>query len=116
MNTSRRALSISTPKSLIGVLAIVCFLANGEKLLAQTLDFPNGASSVNIGDLDVPGNQITVEALICMEKNTPGGNIVSKHLNPSNVNYLLRPMTFELTTYLNGSSGPTHFLKMINPF
>ena len=115
MNTSGRVIGISTPKSLIAIFAIVCFLANGEKLLAQTLDFPGGASSVNIGDLDVPGNQITIEALICMEKNTPFGNIVSKHVNPSNVNYLLRPMTFELTTYLKGSSGPTHFIQLINP-
>ncbi len=84
-------------------------------LTAQNVDFPNGASSVNIGDMDIPGNKITVEALIYLEKNTPFGNIVSKHRTPSNVNYLLRPMTFELTTYVQGNSGVTHFLQMFNP-
>ena len=68
---------------------------------------------VNIGDLDVSGNQITVEALIYYDK---GLNVVSKHTGPDNVNYLLRPITFELTTFVSGNSGPTKFLFMVNPF
>jgi gliding motility-associated-like protein len=103
-------------RSLTGICAIIFIFTNAGKLCAQSLDFPNIASAITIGDLDVPGNQITVEALVCMEKNTPGGNIVSKHINTLNVNYLLRPLTFEMTTYLTGTSGPTHFLQMFNPF
>ena len=116
MNTSLRPIGIAALRYFLRLLSMICLLVNGEKLHAQVLDFPNTASSVSIGDLDVPGNQITVEALIYMEKNTPAGNIVSKHFNPLNVNYLLRPLTFELSTYLNGSNGPTRFLKMVNPF
>lgn len=51
---------------------------------------------VNCGDLDVTGNQLTVEALIHMTG--PSVDIVSKHTDPSNVNYLLRPGGFEITT------------------
>jgi hypothetical protein len=61
---------------------------------------------VNIGDLDVSGNQITVEALVYYQG---GVNIISKHTDPSNVNYLLRTGTFELTT-TNG------FCLMSNPY
>jgi hypothetical protein len=61
---------------------------------------------VNIGDLDVAGNQITVEALVYYQG---GVNIISKHTDPSNVNYLLRTGTFELTT-TNG------FCLMSNPY
>ena len=61
---------------------------------------------VAIGDLDVSGTQITVEALY---KRTASGiiqNIVSKHNQPSDVNYLLRPNNFQITT----SSG----FKVVN--
>ncbi|MEP6747898.1 MAG: LamG-like jellyroll fold domain-containing protein [Bacteroidota bacterium] len=116
MNSLRRVICPPNPKCQVAVFAIFFFLTGIDQLGAQVLDLPTNGSAVNIGDLDVPGNQITVEALIYMEKNTPEGNIVSKHLNPNNVNYLLRPLTFELTTYLNGNNGPTHFLQMANPF
>src|SRR5450432_3083654 len=103
-------------KSRAGIAAVIYLFVYTGALHAQALKFPNSASSVIIGDLDVTGNQVTVEALIRMEKNSTGGDVVSKHNNPLNVNYLLRPLTFELTTYLSGNSGPTHFLQMFNPF
>lgn len=53
---------------------------------------------VAIGDLDVPGTQITVEALYKRVANGNIQNIVSKHVDPSNVNYLLRPNNFQITT------------------
>lgn len=74
----------------------------------QSLNSPGSPGRVLIGDLDIAGNQITVEALI-RRTGTGGPNIVSKHTDPSNVNYLLRPTTFELTT-TNG------FLLMNNPY
>lgn len=51
---------------------------------------------VEIGDLDVPGNKITVEALIT--RTAPSINIVSKHSSPNDLNYLLRAGGFEMTT------------------
>lgn len=74
----------------------------------QSLNSPGNPGRVLIGDLDITGNQITVEALI-RRTGAGGPNIVSKHTDPSNVNYLLRPTTFELTT-TNG------FLLMNNPY
>ena len=73
----------------------------------QSLNLTESIQYVNIGDLDISGSSITVEAKILLTN--PTGNIVSKHTDPSNVNYLLRPTTFEITTN-NG------FYLMQNPF
>jgi gliding motility-associated-like protein len=67
------------------------------------LGLPSQPSFVNIGDLDVPGNQITVEAEINRTTAYSGGflyagDIVSKHRDPININYLLRPSDAEITT------------------
>lgn len=53
---------------------------------------------VAIGDLDVSGTQLTVEALYKRGANGNVQNIISKHLDPSNVNYLLRANNFQITT------------------
>ncbi len=69
------------------------------------LSTPVHYSYVDIGKLDVTGDHITVEAVI--NRTTPfvpGGNdntegdIVSKHDNPTDVNYLLRPNHAFITT------------------
>lgn len=66
-------------------------------VLAQgSLFMPGPTNFVNVGDLDVPGDQLTVEALI--HYTGASVNIVSKHTDPSNVNYLLRIGSFEITT------------------
>lgn len=57
---------------------------------------PGATNWVSVGDLDVSGNQLTVEALI--HYTGASVNIVSKHTDPSNVNYLLRIGSFEITT------------------
>jgi len=67
------------------------------------LQIPNSQSYVTIGDLDVPGTQLTVEGLFSRESSlTPEGfsslNIVSKHWTPADVNYLLRVDRAEITT------------------
>ncbi|HEX2536305.1 MAG TPA: hypothetical protein VHK69_21335, partial [Chitinophagaceae bacterium] len=59
-------------------------------------------SFVQIGDLDVSGNQLTVEAWINRTAPYSGGqlyagDIVSKHTGPFDANYLLRPNTAEIT-------------------
>lgn len=74
--------------------------------IAQTLQLNGPTQYVRIGDLDITGNQVTVEALV---KFTGGVNIVSKHTGPANVNYLMRIGTFELTT-------STQFYQMSNPY
>lgn len=72
----------------------------------QTLNLTGSPQYVTIGDLDITGNQITIEALV---KFTGGVNIVSKHTNPTNVNYLMRIGTFEITT-------SQQFYLMSNPY
>src|SRR5882672_6557532 len=64
------------------------------------LGLPSQPSYVDVGDLDIAGNQITIEAEI--NRTTPyvggflyAGDIVSKHQDPVNVNYLLRPSDAE---------------------
>ena len=54
-----------------------------------------GQKWVNFGDADVSGNEITVEAIVRRQNNM---NIVSKHEGPTDVNYLLRPNSFQMTT------------------
>jgi len=56
-----------------------------------------------LGQLNVTGDQITVEATI--NRTTPysggplyAGDVVSKHDSPSDANYLLRPNDAEITT------------------
>jgi PKD repeat protein len=67
------------------------------------LSTPAVGSAINLGDLDIPGNQITVEAIINRTTPYSGGNlyagdVVSKHESPTDVNYLLRPNSAEITT------------------
>ena len=65
----------------------------------------------SIGDLDISGNQITVEALINRTQpylpgggNDTEGDIVSKHTDFNDINYLLRPNHAYITT-TNGFFG-----------
>lgn len=62
----------------------------------SSLYLPGATNWVSVGDLDVSGNQLTVEALIYYTGASV--NIVSKHTNPGDVNYLLRIGSFEITT------------------
>ena len=84
------------------LLCNVCF---GQIPCNNWLYNPSVSSTVNIGDLDVSGNQITVEAII--NRTTPylpgglddsEGDVVSKHNSPADVNYLLRPNHAYITT------------------
>jgi len=76
----------------------------------QSLKLTNTNQYVNVGDLDISGNQLTVEAKIFMSSTSLYAmNIVSKHTDSSNLNYLLRPKTFEIST----SNG---FYLMNNPY
>ena len=92
---------VSATYWLIPLLVVCSFSASGQSLFV-----PGGVNYVQIGDLDVAGNQITVEAIVTKTGN--GINIVSKHTGPGNVNYLLRPGSAEITTtngYINATTG-----------
>lgn len=78
-----------------------------EKASSQTcnnwLSLPSYQSYVSLGDLDVTGDKITVEATFMRTTPYSGGQIwagdlVSKHNDPSDANYLLRPNNAEITT------------------
>lgn len=78
------------------VFLLLLFAGNSK---AQSSFYAPGPTNwVSVGDLDVPGDQLTVEALIYYTGASV--NIVSKHTNPSDVNYLLRIGSFEITTTL----------------
>jgi gliding motility-associated-like protein len=66
------------------------------------LKAPSYLSSVSVGDLDVSGNQLTVEATFSSSSvfnpSLQLGKIVSKHTGPSDVNYSLMAYTAEITT------------------
>jgi gliding motility-associated-like protein len=72
-------------------------------------------SGVTIGDLDISGNKITIEARInrtqAYDPNFFGGDIVSKHRDPDDVNYLLRPNRTEITT-TNGFFATTELCNI----
>ncbi len=63
---------------------------------------PGTNANVQLGDVDIPGQQVTVEAEFCRTTTYPaifhGGDIVSKHTTTSDVNYLLRPNLACITT------------------
>ncbi len=69
------------------------------------LSLPAATGYVDIGDLDVPGNQLTVEALYT-STNAASVDLVSKHSGPPNVNYLLRRTHAELSTTSGFSFTP----------
>lgn len=83
--------------NLVRVFAWV-FMAIGFSTQAQnSLFLSNSIQWVNCGDVDVSGNQMTIEAKV-YSNNPASVNIVSKHTDPSNANYLLRMGSFEVTT------------------
>ncbi len=67
-----------------------------------------GLRWVSVGDIDVAGTQITVEAIWRKSNNSNAVNIVSKHTDPTTCNYLLRPNSFQIATSDN-------FFVCVNP-
>lgn len=87
------------------VLSIIFFCSPAIVLsqCANWLKLPSTPSYVRVGDLDIAGNKITIEATINRTATWSGadiyqGDIVSKHLDPIDCNYLLRPGSAEITT------------------
>jgi len=106
---STSSLNFNSKKHLFVFTIIIVLFSSGNVLGQQWLFFQEDitASWVEIGDLDVAGSQITVEALISARQQF-NHNIVSKHTNPADVNYLLRAASFEITT----TGG---FVLLVNP-
>jgi gliding motility-associated-like protein len=77
-------------------LFLMSFLISKDQKAQSSLYMPSATNWVSVGDLDVAGNQLTVEALIYYTGASV--DIVSKHTDPGNVNYLLRIGSFEITT------------------
>lgn len=95
----------SEPNAVSGITAVVTVNACTSLPCNNWLNTPSQPSWVNAGDIDVPGNQLTVEALINIKgiPPGPGGNIngedvVSKHTSFNNANYLLRSTHAEMST------------------
>ncbi len=67
------------------------------------LELPNFGSFVKVGDLDITGDKVTIEATFVRTAPWNGsdlfqGDLVSKHEDPKDCNYLLRPSSAEITT------------------
>ena len=82
---------------------IFTFLASSAQNCNDWLNLPSYPSYVAVGDLDIPGNQITIEAEINMTQPYAGGptlgsDIVGKYADPTDANYLLRAQNAQITT------------------
>lgn len=100
-NYSNKPTAINALVAAILLFNVFCF--------GQSLKLTESIQYVNLGDLNITGNLITVEAKILLTSQEGPLNIISKHTDPSNVNYLVRPFSFEITTD-NG------FYFMQNPY
>ena len=83
--------------------SIHVFSQNENVSCNSWLSLPSYLSAVSVGDLDITGNQVTLEAMFVRTTDYSNGynwagDLVSKHVDPNNVNYLLRPNNAEITT------------------
>ena len=89
-------------KIFTGLIAIFILGLSSNAFGQEWLYFPTGIPKnwVNIGNLNVSGDSLTVEALITPTdvSTSPPKDIVSKHMDPPDCNYLLRHYKFEMTT------------------
>lgn len=94
---------------LLIIMALLCFNAFSQ----QWLYFPSGINNnrIDIGNLAITGNSITIEALITTRSSSPqpiAYDIVSKHFDSNDCNYLFRPNQFAIRT-------STGFIALANP-
>jgi gliding motility-associated-like protein len=82
------------------------------------LSTPSSGSYVTVGDLDVTGNQITVEANFnrtqALNSGLYYGHLISKHTGGSNINYALLPNGCEITTSSGYHSTFQNCLPQLN--
>ncbi|MEO8405115.1 MAG: LamG-like jellyroll fold domain-containing protein, partial [Chitinophagaceae bacterium] len=94
--------AINQTNTVCAFVPVSCFVPSASSC-DTWLKLGNNPGYFNIGDLDIPGTNITVEAQFVRTAPYTGGaawagDIVSKHNTPSDANYLLRPNGAEITT------------------
>jgi gliding motility-associated-like protein len=81
------------------ILCLAALVLTTSLLFGQSLLLSNNGDWVQVGDLDIPGNQITLEAFVYKTiEGNPRANIVSKHNDQGDVNYLFRTNSFQIAT------------------
>lgn len=89
--------------SVLFVLLLIISTVTFSQNCNNWLNTPAAGSHISIGDVDVSGTQMTIEAMINRTQTYTGGflyagDVASKHINPTDANYLLRPNSAEITT------------------
>jgi hypothetical protein len=85
-------------------LFLISFLIRAQQC-NNWLNTPSQGSYVTVGDLDITGNQITVEAnfnSVALSSNGSWGHLVSKHTGTNDMNYALSPNGCEIATTTSG--------------
>jgi Concanavalin A-like lectin/glucanases superfamily/Secretion system C-terminal sorting domain len=82
------------------ILLVSAGFANAQTDCNSWVQLQNRFAAIRVGDLDVTGNKVTVEASFNMTG--PSVNIVSKHKGGNDLNYLLRPTRAEISTVNSG--------------
>lgn len=100
---------------LLLVSLIILVASSWNYSFSQSISLSTTTSYINLGELDIVGNKVTLEAKFYQTSFTERPNLVSKHTTPFDNNYLLRPESFELTTFISGHSGDIQFLTVPNP-
>ena len=90
-------------KFLVIIFCCSCQITYSQINCTNWLKTASAPSSVRIGQLNIPEDKLTIEAVI--NRTTPyqngqvwAGDIVSKHRDPTDANYILRPNSGEITT------------------
>ena len=95
-------------------VGLVVLMAICVPTRAQVIETRSDPAYVIVQNMDVAGDQITVEALVKFDQTQQlRWDIVSKHDDIFDVNYLLRPFSFELTALQ--PNGGTRFIQLFNP-
>ena len=94
---------MKTARLLISLFLLIISSAVKSQNCTNWLRVPTQPSFVRVGDLAIPGNVVTVEAIFNRTAPWVGadvfqGDLVSKHEDQTDCNYLLRPSSAEITT------------------
>jgi hypothetical protein len=94
-------------KTIYSLIFLFSFVSNVSSQVAcnNWLLTNTNSSYASLGDLDVSGNQLTVEALVCRTSDnsaSTSGHVISKHNNSNNANYNLSIYGSEITTSVSG--------------
>jgi gliding motility-associated-like protein len=93
-------------RCLLTFFLAVPYIVNAQLSCTNWLNTPAIGSIVTVGDLDVTGNQLTVEAVfnrtVPLNNGIYYGHLVSKHTGPGTTNYALLPNGCEIETDVSG--------------